>query len=194
MLLIKQSESTAARRRVPVVFVDDTDGKTAETGVTLSAGDMKLSKDGGAEGNHAGSLTELAGGDYYYEFTSGEVDTLGYLTGRIVKNGVRTFRIAAQVVAFDPYATSVAQTGDSYAIVNSGTHGNAALKTLIDAIDDFVDTEMAAVLAAVDTEVAAIKAKTDSLTFTVANVLDANLQRVNDVALVGDGSATPWGP
>lgn len=32
-----------------------------------------------------------------------------------------------------------AQTGDSYAIVNSGTHGNAALKTLIDVIDGVVD-------------------------------------------------------
>jgi hypothetical protein len=89
--------------------------------------------------------------------------------------------------------------------VNSGTHGNAALKTLIDAIDDFldteiaavlaaVDTEVAAILAAVDTEVAAIKAKTDSLTFTVANVLDANIQRINDVTVLGDGAATPWGP
>jgi hypothetical protein len=87
--------------------------------------------------------------------------------------------------------------------VTSGTHGNAALKTLIDTIDDFldteiaailaaVDTEVAAILAAVDTEVAAIKAKTDSLTFTVANVLDANIQRINDVAITGDGSGTPF--
>lgn len=36
-----------------------------------------------------------------------------------------------------------AQTGDSYAIVSSGTHGNAALKTLIDTVDNFVDTEIA---------------------------------------------------
>src|SRR5688572_30094535 len=100
MQFIKLSEGTAARRRVPVALVDDTDGKTAETGITLSAGDMKISKNGGAEANHGGALTELAGGDYYYEFSSGEVDTVGYLTGRIVKSGVRTFRIAAQVVAF----------------------------------------------------------------------------------------------
>lgn len=39
-----------------------------------------------------------------------------------------------------------------------------------------------------------IKAKTDSLTFTVAGNVDANIQRINDVALTGDGSATPWGP
>jgi len=57
----------------------------------------------------------------------------------------------------------------------------------------FIDTEVASILAAVDTEIAAIKAKTDSLTFTVANVLDANVQRINDVAITGDGSGTPFG-
>jgi len=38
----------------------------------------------------------------------------------------------------------------------------------------------------------AVKAKTDSLTFTVASVVDANIQRVNDVAITGDGSGTPF--
>jgi hypothetical protein len=42
---------------------------------------------------------------------------------------------------------------------------------------------------------AAIKAKTDSLTFTVANQVDCNIQSVNDVAVTGDGqSGTEWGP
>jgi hypothetical protein len=75
-----------------------------------------------------------------------------------------------------------AQTGDSYAIVNSGAHGNAALKVLIDAIDDFVDTEVAAILAAVDTEVGAIKTQTDKMIFTVANQLDSNVLSVNGTA------------
>lgn len=34
------------------------------------------------------------------------------------------------------------QTGDAYAIVNNGTYGNSALKTLIDTVDNFVDTEI----------------------------------------------------
>lgn len=53
-----------------------------------------------------------------------------------------------------------------------------ASQTSVDAIDDYVDSE-----------VSAIKAKTDSLTFTVANVLDANVQRINDVVITGDGSS-----
>jgi hypothetical protein len=36
-------------------------------------------------------------------------------------------------------------------------------------------------------KIASVKSKTDSLTFTVANVLDANIQRINDVAITGDG-------
>ena len=77
------------------------------------------------------------------------------------------------------YTGNTVQTGDSYAVVNSGTHGNAALKTLIDTLDDFVDTE-----------VAAIKTQTDKLVFTVANQLDVNAlswagaaTATNDVAL-----------
>lgn len=43
--------------------------------------------------------------------------------------------------------------------------------------------------------VTAIKAKTDSLTFTVAGQVDANIQCVNDVQVTGDGqTGTEWGP
>lgn len=72
---------------------------------------------------------------------------------------------------------------------------SANLDTQLAAIDDFLDTEVAAILAAVDTEVAAIKAKTDSLTFTVSNQLDANVQAINDVGLGGNGTeGNEWGP
>ena len=43
-------------------------------------------------------------------------------------------------------------------------------------------------------DVGAIKTKTDSLTFTVSGEVDANIQSINDAALLGDGDATPWGP
>jgi len=43
--------------------------------------------------------------------------------------------------------------------------------------------------------VAAIKAKTDSLNFTVAGKLDANVMYVNGVQVIGAGTAiAPWGP
>lgn len=65
-------------------------------------------------------------------------------------------------------STAPAMTGDAYARLGAPAGASvsadiAAAKTAIDAVDDYVDTEMAAVLAAVDTEVAAIKSKTDNL-------------------------------
>lgn len=96
MLLVK-SESTAAQRRIPLYLVDATDGYTAETGLTFSAGELKLSKNGASEANHAGSVTELAGGLYYYEATSGELDTVGFLTLRVAKSGVRAFVALCEV-------------------------------------------------------------------------------------------------
>ena len=43
------------------------------------------------------------------------------------------------------------------------------------------------------TAITAIKAKTDSLTFTQAGHVDANVQRINDVEIIGDGDGTPFG-
>lgn len=40
-------------------------------------------------------------------------------------------------------------------------------------------------------DVAAIKAKTDSLTFTVAGQVDANVQAVNDIQIIGNGTTVP---
>jgi hypothetical protein len=67
---------------------------------------------------------------------------------------------------------------------------NAELNTALGTADDAV----LAAVADVDTVVDAIKLKTDSLTFTVAGQVDANIQYVNDTQVNGDGAGTPWGP
>lgn len=54
----------------------------------------------------------------------------GYLAAAFKK----LFDVAAPVLT----TASVNQTGDSYGIVNSGTYGNSALKTLIDAISTLI--------------------------------------------------------
>lgn len=107
--------------------------------------------------------------------------------------------------------------GNIYAIVANATYGNAGLRTLLEAVAGYIDSEVAAILAAVDTEIAAIKSKTDligasvaleaggnlaavktqtdKLTFTSGTDLDVNVQKVNDAAITGNGSAiNPWGP
>jgi len=79
---------------------------------------------------------------------------------------LRTLPAADYTVVSD---LGTVQTGDSFAIVN-GDHGLVSIQDDIDAI----------------------KAKTDSLTFTEAGQVDANVQSINDVAITGDGSATPF--
>ena len=72
---------------------------------------------------------------------------------------------------------------------------NAELSTALGTADDAVLAAIATLQTYVDTEVAAIKAKTDSLTFTVAGQVDANIQYVNDVQVTGNGeTGDEWGP
>lgn len=78
-------------------------------------------------------------------------------------------------------AISTAQTGDSYAIVNSGTHGNAALKALIDAIDDYVDTEIATLLSRIGTP-----SDLGSGASVAANLVDIESQ-TDDIGVAGAG-------
>lgn len=115
MLTLNRDEQVAAKRRILVYLVDDTDGKTPETGVTLSAGDVKISKNGAAEANHAGTLTEIATGTYYYQFTAGELDTVGWVQFKLVKTGVRTF-IKEVAVSGDKLRSATAQAGGTNTI------------------------------------------------------------------------------
>ena len=50
----------------------------------------------------------------------------------------------------------------------------------------------AAALATVDNVVDAIKIVTDKFVFTIANQVDSNIQSINDVAITGDGSGSPF--
>lgn len=105
-------------------------------------------------------------------------DGTGYAgTNNVIPTVTTVNGLAANVI------TAAATAADFTTEIQSGLATAAALAT----VDDFLDTEVAAILAAVDTEVAAIKAKTDSLTFTVAGQVDANIQSINDVTITGNG-------
>lgn len=79
--------------------------------------------------------------------------------------------------------------------VTGGINTAAGTITTLDGLDTAQDTQHSTTqsnIATVDTVVDAIQAKTDSLTFTQAGHVDANVQRINDVTITGDGSATPF--
>jgi hypothetical protein len=70
-------------------FVDDTDGKTAETGLTISQADCQLIKNGGAaaQKNDATSASHLAGGHYKVPLNTTDTNTLGRLRLYVNESG-----------------------------------------------------------------------------------------------------------
>jgi hypothetical protein len=119
------------------------------------------------------------------------------------KTGYSLSSAAIQAIwdALTSALTAVGSIGKLLVDNINATISSRASQTSLDTLDDYVDTEVAAILAAVDTEIAAIlvdttaiKAKTSQLTFTNPGEVDANIQAVNDTELQGDGSGTPWGP
>lgn len=76
------------------------------------------------------------------------------------------------------WTIGTAQTGDAFARL--GAPAGASVS---------------ADIAAAKADTAAIKTKTDSLTFTAAGKVDANVKAVNDTTINGAGTAgNPWGP
>lgn len=137
-------------QKIGCQMVSATDG-SAFTGsvtvaVTLDAGTQATGTVGSGACTHEGNG--------YHTYAPSQAETNGDLAAF-------TFTGSGAVPATVQIYTSFPQTGDSYAIVNDGTNGNAAIKTAINTVDDFVDTE-----------VAAIKAKTDNLPSDPADASD----------------------
>jgi hypothetical protein len=99
MYQIKLSETTAARRRIPVLLVDLTDGYTPKTGQTAPT--VTISKNGATAVSGTGTWTEIANGQYFYEFAAGEVDTLGWIAVNVQKTACRQYNAIVQVMAYD---------------------------------------------------------------------------------------------
>lgn len=75
----------------------------------------------------------------------------------------------------------------------TGSIGALATQAKAD-VNAEADTAIADAALASAANLALVKAKTDQLTFTETGVVDANLQFINDVEMVGDGDSTPFGP
>ena len=186
-------------------FVDDTDGKSPETALLLSQADCQLIKNGGAaaQKSDATAATHRGGGHYTVPLNTTDTNTLGRLRLYINESGalpqwrdfqvvpanvydslvggsdklqVHADEITAGLITAAAIATGAidadAVASDAVTEIQSGLATTVALTTLT----NYVDTEIAAILAAVDTEVAAIKAKTDNLPTDPADDSDIDTQ------------------
>jgi hypothetical protein len=158
----------------------DADGAAVTDGVIA---DFKLSKNGAAPAafNGSATLTHRHTGFYSLAATTSDLDTVGSAVATIDDgtNACPPLRITVvEEAVYDAlFAASAAgygtaQTGDSFARL--GAPAGASI---------------AADIATVDTVADAIKAKTDSLTFTVAGVIDANVTYVTGTAFSTQGGS-----
>lgn len=130
-MLIKQSESAAARRTVFFTAVNTADDSAYTS--TLSGSDIMLSKAGGSEAASTGTATHVATGLFKYVFATGEVDTLGEVSIRLAKTGVYNDVRVVNVVAFDPY------TGSNLGLSNIDTTISSRSSHAVEDIFDLVD-------------------------------------------------------
>jgi hypothetical protein len=81
-------------------FLDDTDGKTAETGLTLSQADIKLSKNGQALAQKTDATAAAADANGYYncELDTTDTNTVGQLTIICHESGALPVRLDYHVV------------------------------------------------------------------------------------------------
>jgi len=148
MRVIKNGDTS---HLIHVLMVDSTDHITAKTGLTLT---VTRSKNGAAFASWGGSAAEVANGWYKLTPASGDVDTQGELVIHCTGTAADPADVNVCVVAYDPHAVADLGLSNLNATVSS-----RATQTSVDTIDDFVDTE-----------VAAIKAKTDLIPASPAAV------------------------
>lgn len=94
---IALNEGVAARRRIGFQCVRDEDGVSPYPSLTFSGAELKVGKNF-TEASYSGSATEIADGFYRYECSAGETDTLGSLSLRTNKTGVRPIMVFTQII------------------------------------------------------------------------------------------------
>ncbi len=175
-------KKNVAGQKVGCQMVSASDG-SAFTGsvtvaVTIDAGTQATGSVGSGACAHEGNG--------YHTYAPAQAETNGDLLA-FTFTGTGAIPATVQVYTSFPQTVDNATNISAIKTVTDAIPNGGALTTIsgkIDTIDDFLDTE-----------IAAIKAKTDSLTFTVAGKVDANITHVNEIEVTGDGeSGTEWGP
>lgn len=135
-------QSTASQSRLIGPFLDDTDFKTASTGLTIANTDVKLRANGTTLSNkNSGGGTHQVNGMYSLTFDATDTANVGELYFSVV--------VAGALPVFGVYVVLEEAVYDALFAASAGGY---ATQTSVDTIDDFLDTE-----------IGAIKAKTDNL-------------------------------
>lgn len=93
-------KSTASQEMPLGPFLDDTDGKTPETGLSIANTDIKLFKAGAtsAVSKNSGGATHDASGNYYAVFDATDTDIVGPMKITVQKTGALSIVVEALVL------------------------------------------------------------------------------------------------
>lgn len=116
MILLKQSTAYTWKAGP---FVDDTDGKTAKTSLSIAQADIKISKNGGsyAQSHNSAGATHDTLGEYSVPLDTTDTNTLGTMKVLIFKSGALPVWETFMVVPANVYNSLV--LGSAYLDVNT---------------------------------------------------------------------------
>ena len=125
---IKQSTASTVKLGP---FLDDTDGKTPETGLTISQADIRLSKNGGAfaQSNNTAGATHNENGYYDVPLNTTDTNTLGTFRVAVSKSGALPVWQDYMVVPANVWDSMF---GASTLNVNVSTMSSAAVDSILD--------------------------------------------------------------
>lgn len=110
MILLKYS---TASQEIPLgYFVDDSDGNTAETGLTIANTDIKLWKSGATTlaNKNSGGATHISGGIYYCVLDATDTNTYGPLKIFVHASGALPVVVECMVMQTTAYDALMAGT------------------------------------------------------------------------------------
>ena len=116
-------------------FVDDTDGVTAETGLTIAQADVRLSKNGAAaaQKSDATSATHDENGYYRVPLNGTDTNTEGTLEVCVTESGALPVIARYTVLAAEVYDSVVAGTDKLQVDVTQVGGSSASVSTSVDA-------------------------------------------------------------
>lgn len=160
------------------------DGSGIQSNPTLAAGDVRISKDGGAFANLATLPTVNPTSDVRVEVTlsATEMDADNIMVVFSDASGGQWGDDWVQIQTVSANFDDIA-----FALNTVSTNVSTILTQL--SISATLLSSIITNIGVVDTVVDAIKVKTDELTFTVSGQVDANAESMNGTEILGNGSA-----
>ena len=190
MIYLRQS---TASQEVPLGhFVDDTDGKTAETALTIANTDIKVWVTGATTlaNKNSGGATHISGGVYYCVLDATDTATVGPLVLFVAVAGALAVRVSCVVLAANVYDVWFGSTAP--ATVSNITGGTITTVTNLTNLPAITANWLTAAGTAADfgTEIGAAV-----LAAATAAPIAADVKKINATTVNGVGtSGNPWGP